>query len=338
MRTKLLITFFLSTALFFSACGDGSEGEAKLGIQQMLDDGDYAGVISLLESGANSTDDYLALGAAYMGKAGLSLTSIISSVTSAGDSNSTFAGFASSVATKSTSTALTDLGKSTTFYQKVVSSKCTEVNATLSDSEKDICLFIGLVSTTKAAVTIDLISSDISTFGSGSNSSDDKLSASTCAMNYAFNRTNSSDCNITESSDVNFTVINKLYKPLLVTVSAKQFHYLMNDTNQTVLTKGFCLATDFSTRVDGNFTDSYACPINETPNAQESTTAGVLVDVLNNGLGAIGGAASAETQADIDEFKCELLDGNYTNSTCSKSLDSNVSEQSIINYLNNNNN
>ena len=346
MLKKIVISSLLGLSLVLTGCGSSdSEGESRLETQQMLDNEDYLGVIAKLEASASSLDDYIALGAAYMGKAGLSLGDIITSLASASDTNAdnSFAGFVTSLSSSSSSTALSDLDTATTYYQRVVNSACTDVNATLSDSQKDICLYIGLASTSSAAVTIDLIAGDVSTFGTGTE--DEKLKASTCALNYAFDR-NSTDCDVTQNADVNFTIINKIYSPLVVTVDndvdvpKTKYYYLMNDANQTVLTKDYCTATDFATRTETFVTGSpkyYACPINETPNAEELTTAGVLVDVLNNGIDSIGGASSDETQSDIDEFKCELLGGTYDGSNCSVSLDGNVSEQSIIDYLNNQN-
>ncbi len=343
MFNKLVIVSLLGLALVMSGCGSSdNEGESRLETQQMLDNGDYAGVIAKLEATANTDSDYIALGAAYMGKAGLSLSDIVNSLTAASDSSSssTFSAFVTSIASSSSSTALTDLDTATSYYQQVVNN-CSDAN--LSNSQKDICLYIGLASTSSAAVTIDLIAGDISTFGDGS-STDEKLKASVCAMNYAFDGTNNVDCNVTQSADVNFTVINKIYAPLTVTVNndldnpKSEYYYLMNDANQTVLTKDYCTNTDFSTRVDAWSGGLYACPINETPSATELTTAGVLVDVLNNGIDSISGAATAEMQSDIDEFKCELLGGAYTYSSCvGATLSDDVNETAIITYLNNQN-
>jgi hypothetical protein len=321
-----------------SGCGSSdTEGESRLETQQMLDSGDYTGVITKLEATATTDSDYIALGAAYMGKAGLSLSDIVNSLTDSSASDSTFSGFVTSIASSSSSTALTDLDTAISYYNQVVDN-CSDAN--LSNSEKDICLYVGLSSTSSAAVTIDLIAGDISTFGDGG-SDDEKLTASTCAMNYAFDRTNNVDCNVTQSADVNFTIINKIYSPLVVTVNGdvdtpdSPYYYLMNDINQTVLTKDFCLLNDFTRYEDINaIANLYACPVNETPSATELTTAGVLVDVLNNGIDSFSGAATEEMQGDIDEFKCELLGDTYTGSACA----GDIAEQNIIDYLNSQNN
>ena len=338
MIKKLLTTSLVGLTLMMSGCGDDTEGEDRLGIQQMLDDGDFSGVIAKLEFSAKTKDEYISLGTAYMGKAGLSLTNIITSmVTSEGNSDNTFAEFVTAISKSSSISALSDLNKAIFNYYKVVGNACLNPN-TLNNSQKDICLYIGLASTSSAAVTVDLIAGDLSNFGSNTGE-DEKLSASICGMNYAFDRT-ATGCNVTESSSVNFTAINKTYIPLTITVDADtdapktEYHYLMNSTNQTVLTKGFCSNTSFSPRSD-NWSDRlYACPINETAASEELTTAGVLVNVLNDGIGAIGGAVSDDMQGDINKFKCEIVGGSYDeNNGCSRSIIADVSEQNIIDYL-----
>lgn len=344
MYKTVFMSSLLSLSLLLSGCGTDSEGESQLEIQQLLDNGDYVSVIAKLEANPDSVSDYISLGAAYMGKAGLSLASIIDSLASTEESDNAFADFVTSISSSSSSTALNDLSMATEYYQRVVNNACLDVNQTLSDSQKDICLYIGLANTGSAAVTIDLIAGDVNSFGDETAGEDEKLKASTCALNYAFDRTNNIDCNVTESADVNFTLINKIYTPLTVTVNADtdipktQYYYLMNDANRTVLTKGFCFLDDFTRYEDINATSGlYACPLNETPSSDEITTAGVLVDILNDGVASIASAASEDTQADIDEFKCEILGGDYLNNNCSVSLDNNVTEADIIDYLNSQN-
>ena len=330
MVKKILAGSFFSAMLLLGGCGD-SEGEDRLSIQQMLDDGDYSGVIAALESSATSDNDYIALGAAYMGKAGVSLTNIVSAMDANDDvSDDGFATFVNSIADISTPSALIDLGKSADNYKKVIGD-CSASN--LSDSAKDICLYIGLGATTKTAVTIDNLVGNISTFADDS-VSDDKLTASICAMQYALDGSMGTECTIVEDADVNFTTINKIYKPLTVNT---EYHYLMttDDSNQTVLTNGYCSADSFTPRVDDYNVTLYACPINEDPTADELTTTGVLVDILNEGMDAVAAAVTEDIQEDVDEFKCEILGGTYDeDSGCSGAdIALDITEENIINYL-----
>lgn len=343
---KMLTVSLVSAVLLFSGCGDStSEGESRLETQQMLDSGDYVAVISRLEGIASSYEDYILLGAAYMGKAGLSLTDIISAIATDSNSSDSFSGFVGSISSRSSSTAITDLTKAKVYYKKVVGDMCADVNAstTLNDSQKDICLYIGLSSTSQAAVSIDLLAGDIEAFGNDSVGPDNKLTASTCAMSYAFNRTyNTANCTLTQaSSDITFTDTNRTYAPLTVTINADinatEYYYLMTDVNTTALTKGFCTLDDFTTRADDYNASAipslYACPVNEDKTSDEITSVGILTTVLNEGIASTGAAASAETQADVDEFKCNILGGIYSGTDCTVPLTTPISELDIINYL-----
>jgi hypothetical protein len=341
----------VSAVLLFSGCGDStSEGESRLETQQMLDDGDYVGVIAKLESIASSYEDYILLGSAYMGKAGLSLTDIISAIATDNNSSDSFSGFVGSIASRSSSTAITDLSKAKVNYKNVVGEMCADVNATLNDSQKDICLYIGLSSTSQAAVSIDLLADDINAFGNDNADPDNKLTASICAMNYAIDGNYSTvDCNLTQlGSDITFTDTNRTYTPFTMSViadtNATPYYYLKTDANKTALTKGFCTLDDFATRVDdynATITPSlYACPVNEDKNSEDITSLGILTTALNEGVSSTGASASEETQADVDEFKCNVLGGNYLAPNCQDKntnavidLTQTISEADVIKYL-----
>jgi hypothetical protein len=349
MIKKILTVSVVSAVLLFNGCGDSSSaGESRLETQQMLDNADYVGVIAKLESIASSYEEYITLGAAYMGKAGLSLSDIISAISADNNSSDSFSGFVGSIASRSSSTAITDLNKAKVYYKEVVGEKCTDVNATLDDSQKDICLYIGLSSTSQAAVSIDLLVGDINAFGNDSAGPDNKLTASTCAMQYAFDGTYSTaDCNLTlVDTNITFVDTNRTYTPLtfvaIADLNATPYYYLMTDKNTTALTKGFCTLDDFTTRGDEyNVTANpalYACPVNEDKNVEEITSLGILTTVLNDGIASTGAAASEETQADVDEFKCNVLGGIYNKPICTVPLTNIISEQDVINYLTTQNN
>lgn len=323
MIKKILIGSLLSVALLLSGCED-SAGEDSLAIQQMLDKGDYAGVISALEDSANSSGDYIDLGTAYMGKAGLSLTDILSAMSSYDDTqdDDAFAAFVNSIAGASAPTAFTDLCKSRDFYKKVVTD-CTSDN--LSDSDKDVCLFMGLSAVTQTAVAIDNLA-DVSKFEDDS-VEDYKLTASICAMQYASGNPIDSDCTVVENPDVTFSFSEKTYTPLTVTtVNGDNYDYLVTTTNQLALTQGYCMENDFSTRVDDYdiVTAPYACPMNTNPDIEEC----VLLDILNDGMNSIGAVLTEDIQADIDEFKCEILGEPIG---CDTAGD--ITDEDIIEYL-----
>jgi len=331
MIKKILASSLFTAMLLFSGCGD-SEGEDYLAIQQMLDKGDYAGVIAALENNTDkSDDDYIALGAAYMGKAGVSFTRIISAMASDDENNDAFAAFVKSIADVSKPNAISDLGKSAEFYKKIVADCATaSINDSLNDSAKDICLFIGLGAITRTAVVIDSLVDDISTFADKTKS-DEKLTATICAVQYDYNRTVGTGCSDVTSgaSEVDFIDIGKSYTPITVTVTGQEYYYLRTDANKTVLTDGYCNSIAGSIRVDSynGATAKYACPIIEDPTADELTIEGTLVRVFNEGIDSIGAALTNDIQEDINEFVSEI-------DTDSDGID----EADIRRYLNEQNN
>lgn len=339
MIKSILASSMLCAALLFSGCGD-SEGEDRLETQQMLDDGNYAAVIAKLEGTASSVDEYLALAAAYMQRAGLGLADLITVVGDSGEEDSdAFTAFVKSVSAQTSSTALNDMGDATRNYGYVVGD-CTASN--LSDSQKDVCLYMGLAQTMKAATTIGYLIEDIELFGSDSNGTDAKLQTAACAMQYAYDG-NASACTIVSNSDVNFTQSNKVYESIDVTYDTQTFEYLLNDMNgtkSTVMTKGYCTLDSFATRtLDSNDTNSsyHVCPINESATEDDLTSEQLIIDALNGGFDAISGVATDDMQGDIDEFKCDVLGGTYNGSGCTEDLTADVTAQQVIDYLNDNN-
>lgn len=332
MLKNIIISSLAAFTLLMSGCGD-SEGESKLKTQQMLDNGDFQGVINKLESSANSNSDYILLASAYMGKSGLTLTNLISTIAdSSGDSSSSsgFAGFATALSSSTSSTAITDLRAAIDYYKKVVNDTCVN-NANITSSQRNICLYIGLASTGSAAATIELLTGSIASFGTGLR--DPKLTASVCAMQYASGTTVSTDCNVSSfGADVTFTQSQKIYTPFTITVASVPFEYLKSDTNKSVLTQDYCSLTDFATRQATKDAGYFVCPVNETT-GPDLTTASVLVDVLNNGLDATASAANSDVQGDLDQFKCEILGGTYNGNTCTVSTSTDITESDITIYL-----
>jgi len=332
MLKSMITTSLITLALLMSGCGGDTEGESVLETQKMLDDGDFSGVISKLEGSANSDDDYINLASAYMGHSGLTLTNLVTSILNANDQNSndsTFANFIKAVSDTTSPTALSDLRKSTSNYKEIIGSGCD--NATLlTTPQKDICLFVGLSNMGSAAVAINFLTGSISSFGLG-NGIDNKLTASICAMGYAATGTIDSGCTIADTAPINFLQSGKTYDSFDVVVNGETFYYLKNDANRTITTSGYCSNTNFSTRTEIKQASYYACPLNELTGEDDFTTTGVLVEVLNDGLGAISGAGSEDIAVGVDEFRCEIINETFDGTSCSSTRD--VSEIDIVNYL-----
>ncbi|MEA2073908.1 MAG: hypothetical protein U9O86_10015, partial [Campylobacterota bacterium] len=225
----------------------------------------------------------------------------------------------------------------------VVGNKCLDTNATLSGAEADLCLYVGLSKVSQTAVAISYIADDVQVL-SDNNGSDSKLTASTCAMQYAFDGTQNTECTFGAESNVTFDGSGKTYGDINVTVDEDTFEYLISGSvnpRSTVLTNGICTLESFASRVDDENASGYdssatyhVCPIDETNATVETTTEEILVDALNNGTDSIGAAVSDEVNEDIQEFKNEVLTANGRSINDDNTT---ITMEDIIKYLNKNN-
>lgn len=334
MLYKILIMSLVSTTLFLSGCGSDSEGESRLETQVMLDNRDYDGVISkLANSNVKTDEDNLALGAAYMGRAGLSLSDLVKVVSESADETDAFGAFISSIdnATKDSKSPLPDLTKATQYYKDVVGDVCLDETDSLTDAQKDLCIFKGLSQIMGTATTIGYIADNVGSVFNSDGTIDSKLQASTCAMEYAISGRSEGCSSITEFDELTFAS-GLRYRDIEVNVDGEVFEYLLSGIS-TVITKGYCSTEDFATRVEDTnsteYEDSFhVCPLNEDGNSTDLTTGSILADALNNGIDAIGVAADDDMRDDIDEFKIEVLESS------GKSADEVITEDDIVNYLN----
>jgi len=338
MVKELIGTSLVSIMLILSGCGNG-EGESALETQLLLDKGNFNAVIKKVEPRATTNSDYLTLASAYMGKAGFSLTSLVGTISSSANSNAEgYSSFVKSVATTSNTSSLEDIGKALVYYKKVVGNKCTDKNSAvpLASVDADICLYIGLADVSQSAVAISYITDNVATF-SNNNTVDDKLTASVCAMEYAFNGTKNNKCTIISNSDTTFIKSQKTYKNISVLVNANSYEYLLTSipNGSSIITKGYCTLDDFTTRVDVKpLNDNYhVCPISETNSSADFTTESVLITAMNSAFDSIGSAVTADMKKDIDSFKTELL----KTSGRTNGINTKITTQDIINYLNDKN-
>jgi len=374
MLKKIITTSLVVSTLILSGCGD-TEGESRLETQNMLDKGDFNGVIAKLEGSSSSNEDYMALASAYMGKAGYSILEIASAM-SKDDTEDNEDPMGKLIGEGKPASSINDLSKAATYYKKVVGEKACDTkedNNTLSTNQKDVCLFIGLSAVAKTATTLNLLADNMSSFSTDdkeddSNTTDYKLDATGCAMQFAFDYnlsqtiTSTQDCNITiANEDVNFTLVNRVYRPFDVHVNkdtnqSNLYHFMMTQednvthTRSTVLTKDYCTAESFERFKEYNET-LYACPINEDPEIKETTSVGVLTDTINGDLDAILAIAPKNDndedeeigEDEINEFKCEVINGTFDDTTKTCSLDDNteidfttrdITEAELIEYMN----
>ena len=339
MIKKILMSSLVVSALLLSACGDGGEGESVLETQQMLDNRDYDGVISKLENNTTAlTDgDTIALASAYMGKAGFSLSAIIGIVaTNANGAGDAFTAFVKDSIKNSSADAIMELEQAKLYYSSIIQNKCLDDQEILSNPESDLCLYSGLANLAQTTVSIGSLTDDIEALGAAA---DNKLKASVCAMQYAYDGSNG-ECTINQNSDVTFSQSAKTYKNIDVTYNGNSFEYLLTKTapSSTVITKGFCPLDDFSKRVLTKLSPDYdvsyhSCPITESATVEEITTQKVIVDAINNSTDLISAIGVDDIKSDIDEFKQEILVANGRENDSNKTL----SASDIIKYLEDNN-
>ena len=356
MKKILLATSFIGMLLLFNGCGEDSDAVDILENQQMLDEQDYEGVVDKLGSiddGDLTDSEVMALGAAYMGKSGVGLSDIIEiMLDSSSEDNSSeddgFAKFADSIAEKKSDTALSDLKTSTHYYEMVVGS-CDD-NTTLTNSQKDVCLNIGLASSVMAVVTIGYLG-DVGSLLAGFDTStgdNDQMDASTCAMQYAIDdnvtKQTNLGCVATIASDVTFLESQKTYTPLTIKMvdTNNSYDYLLTapvaNLRQTTVTNGYCELATFDSRdetmtydINNSLNGFYICPVGESPDAEELTTETMIVEALNGGFDSVIAAAGGEDSdlaASIEEFKLEI------NSDSNGSEDTEITMEDIIAYLN----
>jgi len=335
MIKKIVTTSLVVSALLLSACGSSGEVESILQTQQMLDNRNYDGVIAKLENNTTtlSEGDSIALASAYMGKAGFSLSAVIGIVTTnANGVGDAFTAFIKDAIKNSSEKAIAELEQAKVYYTSVIQDKCLDDRVVLSTPESDLCLYSGLANLAQTTVSIGSLTDNIESLGKSAN---DKLKASVCAMQYAYDGT-SGECVISQNSDVTFSQSLKTYKSIDVTYNGNSFEYLLTKTapSSTVITKGFCPNDDFSKRVLTKLSAGYevsyhSCPITETPEVEDITTQKVIVDAINNSTVLISAIGIDDIKTDIDSFKQEILNANGRGNDNNKTLVA----SDIIKYL-----
>jgi hypothetical protein len=362
MTLRFIAFFMILSLLLFSGCNDSatkSESETPISsVETMLSNGDYEEVIETLASSASSFDDYMALAQAYLGMSGFTTDDIIEKINANRDSLMDFAQAAYEV-TKNSDAPLIYLDKATDYYLKIVETKCESAakygSVELSDFESQVCLFKGLAQTMEVVTVMNCIIEDMDEQEEQNN----KLKASSCAMQYGFNGV-ADGCSVEEAGDVTFSRSGTTYEKIVVGVNGYEFAHLLIEnktlnTKEVILTDGYCLTDNFSSRVDdlekveGDASEYEVCPVNLSGQdevllpvtqdisvmTQQISINSSLVENLNSGTESIeiGGVDNTTLLESIRSFKEQIFetreydDGNET-----------ISVEDVINFLNEYNN
>ena len=320
----------LAASLFFTGCSEDTPEACAYGVEQDLDQGRYDAVISNLaadptcEDEMSEDDANLAKAAAYLGKAGLTLGELASTVLDSTEDDPT-AAFMTAFADKASTEVLQSLSSADAAYALVIGdANCSDDNATKTSTETTACFYQNLASTVQtvsimAASLGDAISFLTTAVVSGSaddvnnNGTADAMEITGCAIADAA-VSSSATCTTGNSiafvvgTPVEFTDLNATPRTFTVTTSttyANTVEVKMMTSISPVTTSGVC-TVDYDTTTCNDTVDiaggCYPCPVVVDGGAVESTT--VVVDAINEG--AIEGVESTDIEQSCYDKETEL--------------------------------
>ncbi len=330
MMKKMLMASFIGAMLLLSGCSN-TDGEDRLEIEQMLNDGDFTGVISALESDsdANRTtlSEDMTLGSAYMGAAGLTTSDLIGMVadsstataapalrsTRATGDDEAFARFAEEIQknAKDNPKVMEYLDKAIKAFKKV---------ETAAQGTENAKFFQGLGNVAKATTTFTYLGDIAKMIENGI---DNELLASSCAIVYVYAGTYAKDCQnayiVANNSDTNAS----LYKELKITLTDGRGEYrrlITEDGTEVVITDGYI-------NVDGNDTNDSNNGANSAKPVQDETltVTSALLSTLNTGFDLIIEIAPEDIIDEIRDFRSEI-DANS---------DGDIDAQEMSDYIDN---
>jgi len=324
----------LALGLILGGCGEGSdEAACRFSVQQNLDKSNFDAVITEL-SNPNSVclnsyagnDFQIDLGAAYMGQAGLGITDILAMLAAEDSATnvSTFNTLIDKVSATQTDTALTSLGKAATAYTAALGTQTCVNPSLLSNSKKDICLYIGLGETMRATSTIGYLVDDVRVLFDANATTAQKdavkeeMTASLCALQFfATNGTVCTEASSVTANDVVFTDVNNSTRTfgdvtVIMAASGNVYHEMGTASGvtprQTVVTDGYCDSSFGNFSANWSVLSPYACPLNKDFSQVDLSVETLLVDSLNAGLDGISAAVSGDPEllTDVAEYKTSI--------------------------------
>ena len=334
------IIFSALTALFLlSGCGgSSSDADCRFSTQTDLDKGNFEAVIGRLSSpnsscrSAYSNNEWqVDLAAAYMGHAGVTVSTVLDSI---GSGDASFESFVDGIASSNSSTSLEDLDNATALYQAVIDGNVSSAFASPSragnyvGSNQEAALFAGLANLAKTAVGISGLVDDFDALNDDTNPNNLteklKLRAAGCALQFAGKSGEvCGDASSITSSPVTFTYADNSTRDFdLIDVelnanAGTTYHYLGLGTS-TIALRGTC-SNDFSA-------GTLPCPRNRDGSKEDKLISDIVVTSLNKSFDLILGAISDENKrSDVTQYRGEI-DGNGNGT---------ITLDEITTYLNN---
>ncbi|QSZ42959.1 hypothetical protein GJV85_12855 [Sulfurimonas aquatica] len=312
MIKKIVASSLVASALLFSGCGENN-AEDRLSAQQALDKGDFSTTISNLESkSVKTTEDYMLLASAYMGKAGLSFTDTVALVSNANSTNDnkSFANYAKEIEKKKNPETLANLQKAISYYEAITGTSVTaapayKASANPSTTTGDRDLFLSLAYMTKATVVLSYLG-DVQKLGD-TTTDDPNILASACAISYVYS-TSGLPTYCTRFSITDGGIDGDYRKISISDIASTAIYYRLKFADPA---KKEMLLTDYK--------DSNTAPILIDGNV--TTISKALVDTLNNSFDTLATIAPEDMKKDIEEFRKEIAS------------DGNITAEAIANYL-----
>ncbi len=372
MYRKLLNLFFvLITVILFSCKVDDSKEAYRYEILKALDSGNYDKVIELLENNKDYMDVFtpeelnINLAAAYIGKAGYDVNTIINDIIETDSKGDAFKLFTQAISNKASGSSIQYLNKAIEKYLSILNGASCDSPDSLDDYQKDACFLKGLIETAKGTNSLVLILEDnpqeradtvekwiegvnpCSSDDINANSIPDEIDATACAIEYANNGTcsvpnlsvSTASVSFTKnSSTLDYTVLSIEVNPdasCTGTLSSKTFYKLVSNTD-VVLTDGYC-DTNFNPCSSPDGTTCYPCPV--VTDSTNLTVEDTIVDTINTGVDSVVSSLPEDVQSDVEEniqkFKREICLASPSNClcdgvTCASAIDvQNASELTI---------
>lgn len=349
MNNKNKILLSLSTVfliLSFTGCEDDTSN-CKFDVQQALDKDNNAYVINRLETDATCVNDYtnnsqyIDLANAYLGAAGVNLSTIIKAMSK---DQSDFSGILSDLSANQNINTFKFLENSELNYQNYLDKNIEDCATSLSYETKELCFYKGLNSMFKISNTLTFLTDNVSGWNTGvlrpledlnQNKIPDDMDNFNCSAEYGILSLNGNyNCptqtNLTGTStlveiDNALQIGSNTYQYILTGltdgINTNENNYLIANRN-VIMTSGFCSVNRESCN-DGDI-GCYPCPV-ENSNGLPIGLNDSIVDSLNSSLSLIEGSADNELGGTIDSIRSEIKSDPNDNSP--------ITTEDIQNYL-----
>lgn len=328
MLKGILVSSIVAATLIFSGCGSDSAGADRLKTQNMLDDGNYQGVISKLEPLSSLTSEQrMQLGNAYMGAAGLNLadlTVMLNSSTNTQQSTALVGAYANSESNNDYLNFLDQLRKNAEDHPKVLEyldKAIASFKKVLEKSDKNTNakLLAALSSAAKSGTSISYLGNIKKLVENGA---DDEIRVSACAMVYVYANKVAANCTVEKVSNNPGT--SNVYKEIKVTATLNSGNYTgrrltSSDEAELILSDGYVDG-------DGSKTTDSADGLNSANPFGDGnvTVQEVILNEMNEGFDSLMDIAPDDVKDDIRDFKNEL-DNNPTDGV--------VTSEELADYL-----